>query len=61
MNGPWRSLIGLGIAGCILLMAGWASAEPVSVKAVMSPKEQIQYNFPTPDKHFVLMSIARGP
>jgi hypothetical protein len=46
--------------GGILVIAGWAAAEPISIKAVMSPKEQIQYNFPTPEKHFVLMVHREG-
>ena len=61
MNASWRKAASGAIgAGFILMFAGWAAAEPISVKAVMSPKEQIQYNFPTADKHFVLMVHREG-
>ena len=41
-----------------LVAPGWA--EPLSVKAVMSPKEQIQVDLPTAQKHFVLFVHREG-
>lgn len=52
---------GLGIVA--LLVVGWvavAAAEPLAIKAVMRPKEQIRFDFPMPDKHFVLMVRREG-
>src|SRR5262249_2191670 len=37
-----------------------ARAEPLSVKAVMSPKEQIYVDLPTTPKHFVLFVRREG-
>ena len=54
----------------VLLAAGipgLAAAEPLSLKAVMSPKEQIYVDLPTADKHFVLFvrrvgkGVSGGP
>jgi hypothetical protein len=47
----------------VLLMAplqGLAAAEPLTLKAVMSPKEQIYVDLPTADKHFVLFVRREG-
>ncbi len=53
---------------CVLLVltswlgvsAGVAWAEPLSVKAVMSPKEQIRGDLPTREAHFVLFVRREG-
>ena len=50
---------------CVVLLvaavvAGSAWAEPLTVKAVMSPKEQIYVDLPTPEKHFVLLVKRQG-
>lgn len=37
-----------------------AGAEPLSVRAVMSPKEQIRADLPTPQPHFVLFVKREG-
>ena len=37
-----------------------ASADPLSIKAVMSPAEQIYVDLPTPQKHFVLFVKRQG-
>lgn len=50
----------LTVAGLTLVSARMAVAEPFSIKAVMVPKEQIRYDFPTPDKHFLLMVRREG-
>lgn len=42
------------------LVTGTAWAEPLSVKAVMSPKEQIYVDLPTTEKHFVLFVKREG-
>jgi hypothetical protein len=47
----------------VLLLAGipaLAAAEPLTLKAVMSPKEQIYVDLPTADKHFVLFVRREG-
>ncbi|MBI4271085.1 MAG: hypothetical protein HY615_12175 [Candidatus Rokubacteria bacterium] len=44
----------------LLLLPSSALAEPLSVKAVMSPKEQIHVDLPTPQKHFVLFVRREG-
>ena len=47
----------------VLLVAGipgLASAEPLTLKAVMSPKEQIYVDLPTADRHFVLFVRREG-
>lgn len=41
-------------------MPGLAAAEPLTLKAVMSPKEQIYVDLPTADKHFVLFVRREG-
>jgi hypothetical protein len=47
------------LTGCILL-SGSAWAEPLAIKAVMSPKEQIYVDLPTTQKHFVLFVRREG-
>lgn len=37
-----------------------AGAEPLSIRAVMSPKEQIRADLPTPQPHFVLFVKREG-
>ena len=39
---------------------GTAAAEPLTLKAVMSPKEQIRADLPTPAPHFVLFVKREG-
>lgn len=41
-------------------LAGPAFADPLSITAVMSPKEQIFVDLPTPEKHFVLFVKREG-
>ncbi len=55
-----RAILTGGVAGFIHLGLGPAAAEPIAIKAVMAPKEQIRYDFPTPDKHFVVMVRREG-
>jgi hypothetical protein len=40
--------------------AAGASAEPLAVRARMSPREQIRADLPTPTKHFVLFVRREG-
>ncbi len=42
------------------LLTGQAWAEPLSIKAVMSPKEQIRGDLPTREPHFVLFVRREG-
>lgn len=44
----------------VLGVAAAAAAESLAIKAVMRPKEQIRFDFPTPDKHFMLMVRREG-
>lgn len=44
----------------LVVSTGTALAEPLSVKAVMSPKEQIFVDLPTAEKHFVLFVKREG-
>lgn len=44
----------------IAAFVGNAWADPVTVKAVMSPKEQIYVDLPTSQKHFVLFVRREG-
>jgi len=44
----------------LLLVPASALAEPLAVKAVMSPKEQIRVDLPTAQKHFVLFVRREG-
>jgi hypothetical protein len=61
MRTSWkRAILAVAVAGLILSAVSWAAAEPIAIKAVMAPKEQIRYDFPTPDKHFVLMVRREG-
>ena len=51
------------VIATLLLVGGGAAvaaAEPLAIKAVMKPKEQIRLDFPTPDKHFLLMVRREG-
>ncbi len=43
-----------------ILLSGSAWAEPLAIKAVMSPKEQIYVDLPTAQKHFVLFVRREG-
>lgn len=54
--GRLLTLVVLLVAG----MPGLAAAEPLTLKAVMSPKEQIYVDLPTADKHFVLFVRREG-
>ena len=47
-------------AALALVLATPGLADPLSVKAVMSPKEQIQVDLPTAQKHFVLFVHREG-
>ena len=47
-------------AALALVLATPGFADPLSVKAVMSPKEQIQVDLPTAQKHFVLFVHREG-
>jgi hypothetical protein len=61
MRTSWRSaVLAVAVAGLIPSAVSWAAAEPITIKAVMAPKEQIRHDFPTPDKHFVLMVRREG-
>lgn len=42
----------------LLPMTAWS--EPIDIKALMSPKEQIYVDLPTPQKHFVLFVRREG-
>lgn len=44
----------------VILITGTAWAEPLSVKAVMTPKEQIRVDLPTSQKHFVVFVKRDG-
>jgi len=47
----------------VLLVAGtpgFAAGEPLTLKALMSPKEQIYVDLPTAEKHFVLFVRREG-
>lgn len=44
----------------VAVLTGTVWAEPLSVKAVMSPKEQIYVDLPTTQKHFVLFVKREG-
>ena len=47
-------------AALALALSKNAWADPLSVKALMSPKEQIQVDLPTAQKHFVLFVRREG-
>jgi hypothetical protein len=48
----WSTGVWLGVClSGVLGMRALATAEPLSVKTVMRPKEQIRYDFPTSQKH----------
>lgn len=51
---------GTAVIGLILTGGGWAAAETLGIRAVMSPKEQIRYDSPTGDRRFVLMVRREG-
>lgn len=48
------------LGGSVLFGGRGAAAEPMAIKAVMAPKAQIQHEFPTPDRHFILMVRREG-
>ncbi len=48
------------VASLLALATGVAWAEPLSIKAVMSPKEQIRGDLPTREPHFVLFVRREG-
>ena len=50
----------LSLAFVAALQTGIAWAEPLSAKAVMSPKEQIRADFPLAQPHFVLFVKREG-
>jgi hypothetical protein len=50
----------LPLALMVLAVASPLSGEPLSVRARMSPKEQIRVDLPTPQKHFVLFVRREG-
>lgn len=52
--------VALSVLAALAVLFGVASAEPLSVKAVMSPKEQIYVDLPTVEKHFVLFVKREG-
>ncbi len=54
------SLILGPVVGVLVGLAGLAAADPLSVRAVMSPKEQIYVDLPTPQPHFVLFVRRDG-
>lgn len=55
-------IFSIGICTAALLAGGalTAAAEPISVEAVMTPKEQIRLDFADGTKHFVLMVRREG-
>jgi hypothetical protein len=53
-------ILQLALAALAVVAAKTASANPLSVKAVMSPKEQIRVDLPTAQKHFVLFVHREG-
>ena len=58
----WNARV-LGYSVCVLsvvITAGSVWAEPLSVKAVMVPKEKIYVDLPTTQKHFVLFVKREG-
>jgi hypothetical protein len=55
-TGVWPGVCLAGVLG----MRVMATAEPLSVKAVMRPKGQIRYDFPTAQKHFLLFVHREG-
>ncbi len=55
-----RGIVAMAAAGLALVGAAPSAAEPIGIKAVMAPKEQIRYNFPTADKHFLVMVRREG-
>ncbi len=54
-----HKILASAIAG-LLLFAGAAFAEPVSVEAVLEPKEQMKFEFADGSKHFVLAVRREG-
>ena len=51
-------LVTVVIGGILLQGSAWA--EPMAIKAVMSPKDQIYVDLPTREKHFVLFVRREG-
>lgn len=54
-----RPLFAAGLTA-VLLHTASASADPLKIEAVMSPKEKIQLDFADGSKHFVLMVRREG-
>jgi hypothetical protein len=48
------------LLAAMLALVAAVGAEPLSVRAVMSPKEQIRADLPTPQPHFVLFVKREG-
>lgn len=61
---PTARMIGKHLMLAVVLSLGIfaeiASAEPVDVKAIMTPKERIYVDLPTSEKHFVLFVKREG-
>ena len=53
-----RLVLAVVLSGVAFTRLGWA--EPLDVKAIMRPKEQIYVDLPTPQKHFVLFVKREG-
>lgn len=57
----WSTPLLIGVCIARVLGSGaLATAETLSVQAVMRPKEQIRYDFPTAQKHFLLFVHREG-
>jgi hypothetical protein len=54
-----RLIFAAGLAA-VALNTGAATADPLKIEAVMSPKEKIQLDFADGSKHFVLMVRREG-
>lgn len=50
----------LAVSAALLVHIGAASADPLKVEAVMTPKEKIQLDFNDGSKHFMLMVRREG-
>ncbi len=56
LKGPL--VLAVVLSGVAFTRLGWA--EPLDIRAIMSPKEQIYVDLPTPQKHFVLFVKREG-
>lgn len=58
--GMRRALVTVGTVWSLAIFGATVFAEPLDVKAITSPKEQIYVDLPTPQKHFVLFVKREG-